>query len=122
MGDAKYGYFILNSNLQALSAAEVITMTANPVWVKKGDVLCFKIAGRYFFQFIEVEFSKVNTDTGLKSTLFWTLGKSVSYEKVFLLYPIDGGQPIRLLCSGNKIYGHYSGTYLNMEYFGLLVM
>ena len=112
----------INSNLQALSTAEVITMTANASWIKKGDVLCFKIAGRYFFQFIEVEFAKESANTEYKKTLFWTLGKSVGYEKVFLLYPIDGGQPIRLLCSGNKIYGHYSGTYLNMEYFGLLVM
>lgn len=112
----------INSNLQALSTAEVITMTANASWIKKGDVLCFKIAGRYFFQFIEVEFAKESANTEYKKTLFWTLGKSVGYEKVFLLYPIDGGQPIRLLCSGNKIYGHYSGTYLNMDYFGLLVM
>ncbi|MDE7331198.1 MAG: hypothetical protein K2O16_03005 [Lachnospiraceae bacterium] len=110
------------SNLQSLSTAEVITMTANASWVKKGDVLCFKIANRCFFQFIEVEFAKESANTEYKKTLFWTLGKSVGYEKVFLLYPIDGGQPIRLLCSGNKIYGHYSGAYLNMDYFGLLVM
>ena len=105
-----------------MAAAEVITMTPNASWIKKGDVLCFKIAGRYFFQFIEVEFAKESANTEYKKTLFWTLGKSIGYEKVFLLYPIDGGQPLRLLCSGNKIYGHYSGTNLNMDYFGLLVM
>ena len=112
----------INSNLQAMTNAEVITLTANTAWIKSNDTLCFKIAGRYFFQFIEVEFSKASTNTDFKSTLLWTLSKSVGYEKVFLLYPMDGGQPLRMLCSGNKIYGHYSGLFTNMHYFGLLVM
>lgn len=100
-------------------------MTANTSWVKSSDVLCFKIAGRYFFQFIEVEFAKESANTEFKKTTLWTLGKSVGngYEKVFLLYPLNGtGQPFRFLCSGDKIYGHYSGLSTNMHYFGLLVM
>ena len=106
-----------------MANAEVITMTANSSWIKSADVLCFKIAGRYFFQFIEVEFAKESANTGLKSTVLWTLGQSVGCEKVFLLYPISGTDtPLRFLCSGNKIYGHYSGLFTNMHYFGLLVM
>ncbi len=114
----------INSDLLSLSSAKVITLHPNTEWIKAGNVNCFKIAGRYIFQFSEVSFVK-DGNFGNGSDLLWTMGDAgPGYERVFLLYPILNTEyPIRLAVKGNKIYGHYTDAKANnLDYFGILIM
>lgn len=114
----------INSDLLSLSSAKVINMNPNTEWIKAGYVSCFKIAGRYIFQFSEVSFVK-DGNFGNGSGLLWTMGDAgPGYERVFLLYPILNTEyPIRLVIKGNKIYGHYTDAKANnLDYFGMLIV
>lgn len=114
----------INSDLLSLSSAKVITLHPNTEWIKAGNVNCFKIAGRYIFQFSEVSFVK-DGNFGNGSDLLWTMGDAgPGYERVFLLYPILNTEyTIRLAVKGNKIYGHYTDAKANnLDYFGILIM
>jgi len=113
----------LNSNF---STTKVISLTPNPDWIKSdaGKVLCFKIADRYIFQFTEVIFLK-DGHVDFADTVLWTLGENTSSGHVFVLRPISDKtdnyfHTVRLYCYNDKIYGHYSNIYKDIEYFFVL--
>lgn len=115
----------LNSDI---STTKVITVTPNTDWVKSntGDVLCFKIANRYIFQFTEVEFVQ-DGHVDFVDTVLWTLGENTFSGRVCILRPIsdnseDYFHPVRLYCYNDKIYGHYCNIYKNIGYSGLLIL
>ena len=110
------------------STTKVISLTPNPDWIKSdaGKVICFKIADRYIFQFTEVIFLK-DGHVDFADTVLWTLGENTSSGHVFVLRPISDKtdnyfHTVRLYCYNDKIYGHYSNIYKDIEYFGLLVI
>ena len=118
-------YTQLNSDF---STTKAISLTPNPDWIKSdaGKVLCFKIADRYIFQFTEVIFLK-DGHVDFADTVLWTLGENTSSGHVFVLRPISDKtdnyfHTVRLYCYNDKIYGHYSNIYKDIEYFGLLVI
>ena len=129
--DAAYGKYLTDQITQLnsdFSTTKVITMTSNPDWIKSdaGKVLCFKIADRYIFQFTEVIFLK-DGHVDFADTVLWTLGENTSSGHVFVLRPISDKtdnyfHTVRLYCYNDKIYGHYSNIYKDIEYFGLLVI
>ena len=129
--DAAYGKYLTDQITQLnsdFSTTKVISLTPNPDWIKSdaGKVICFKIADRYIFQFTEVIFLK-DGHVDFADTVLWTLGENTSSGHVFVLRPISDKtdnyfHTVRLYCYNDKIYGHYSNIYKDIEYFGLLVI
>jgi hypothetical protein len=129
--DAAYGKTLTDMVTQLnsdFSTTKAISLTPNPDWIKSdaGKVLCFKIADRYIFQFTEVIFLK-DGHVDFADTVLWTLGENTSSGHVFVLRPISDKtdnyfHTVRLYCYNDKIYGHYSNIYKDIEYFGLLVI
>ena len=129
--DAAYGKYLTDQITQLnsdFSTTKAISLTPNPDWIKSdaGKVLCFKIADRYIFQFTEVIFLK-DGHVDFADTVLWTLGENTSSGHVFVLRPISDKtdnyfHTVRLYCYNDKIYGHYSNIYKDIEYFGLLVI
>lgn len=129
--DAAYGKTLTDMVTQLnsdFSTTKVISLTPNPDWIKSdaGKVICFKIADRYIFQFTEVIFLK-DGHVDFADTVLWTLGENTSSGHVFVLRPISDKtdnyfHTVRLYCYNDKIYGHYSNIYKDIEYFGLLVI
>lgn len=111
-----YADNLLNSDL----TPQTVSVTANSTYIKSGSVYCVKIKNVFFLTFADVTFNQ-STSFGVKSQLLWTLGSSLSHEVVFVLHSNTTPDAVRILISGNKIYGHYDMPSTDYQYYGTVV-
>ena len=111
-----YADNLLNSDL----TPQTVSVTANSTYIKSGSVYCVKIKNVFFLTFADVTFNQ-STSFGVKSQLLWTLGSPLSHEVVFVLHSSATPDAVRILISGNKIYGHHDMPSTDYQYYGTVV-
>lgn len=109
-------YNQLNSDL----TPQAVSVTANSTYIKTGTVICYKIKNMFFLTFSDVVFTKAE-NFGHKSHLLWTLGSPSPNDVVFILNSYTTHDAVRILISGNKIYGHYDTPSTDYQYYGTVV-